>query len=141
MEDNFKTPLKIIAVLVCVVLILVVARVTYHYVYQTLPPEQVDVSMRYSPETRCRQDSPLYMLITNDSFREIISTSFVLLVKKRISNDDFIQLSERVYSTDKIIKAGASYEGCWVYPKLNTDYYVPEKLIYEINRKEIIFRD
>ena len=81
------------------------------------------------------------MLIKNDSYREIISTSFSLSVKKQISNNDYIQLLEKNYITDKIIKAGESYAGCWPYPKLNTDHYAPEKLRYEINGKQVAFRD
>lgn len=140
MKDLLKNPLKAVAVVVGIILLLIIARIAYNYLYYTLPPQQVNVSVKYSPGATCRVDSPIYMLITNDSSREIISTSFSLSVKKRINSDNFIQLLARNYSTDKIIKAGSSYGGCWAYPKLNTDHYVPEELIYEINGKQIMFR-
>ena len=141
MKDDLKKPLQVVAVLFGIVLVLVITRVSYNYVYHTLPPKQVDISVRYSPDNTCRTDSPIYMLITNNSSREIINTSFNLLVKKADNSESFIQLLVKKYSTDKIIKAGDSYGGCWAYPKLITAYYVPEKLIYEVNRKLIVFRD
>jgi len=141
MNDGLKKPLKIAAVLVSIVSVLIIARATYFYVYNTLPPRQVNISVRYSPDNTCRMNSPIYMLITNDSSREIINTSFNLVVKKGYNDDNFILLLEKDYSTDKIIKAGDSYGGCWAYPKLNTAHYVPEKLIYEINHKQIMFRE
>ena len=141
MNDSLKKPLKIAVVLVSIVLVLVVARATYIYVYHTLPPRQVNISVRYSPDNTCRVDSPIYMLITNDSSRDIINTTFNLLVKKGYNNGNFILLLAKDYSTDKIIKAGDSYGGCWAYPKLNTAHYVPEELTYEINRKQIMFRE
>jgi len=140
MKDILKNPLKVVAVLFGIILLLIIARTAYNYLYYTLPPQQVNVSVRYSPDVTCRMDSPIYMLVTNDSWREITSTSFSLSVKKRINGKNFIQLLARSYSTDKIIKAGGSYGGCWAYPKLNTDHYVPEELIYEINGKQIEFR-
>jgi hypothetical protein len=141
MKDSLKKPFKIVLVLVAIILAPLVARTTYYYMYYTLPPKQVDISVKYSPDVTCRADSPIYILITNDSRREIISASFRLLVKKRINDDNFIQLLAKNYSTDRIIKAGDSYGGCWVYPKLNTEHYVPEELIYEINGKQIVFSD
>jgi len=141
MKDDLKKPLQVVAVLFGIVLVLVITRVSYNYVYHTLPPKQVDISVRYSPDNTCRTDSPIYMLITNNSSREIINTSFNLSVKKADNSESFIQLLAKNYSTDKIIKAGDSYGGCWAYPKLITAYYVPEKLIYEVNRKLIVFRD
>ena len=141
MKDDLKKPLQVVAVLFGIVLVLVVIRVSYNYVYHTLPPKQVDISVRYSPDNTCRADSPIYMLITNNSSREIINTSFNLSVKKADSSESFIQLLAKNYSTGKIIKAGDSYGGCWAYPKLITAYYVPEKLIYEVDRKQIVFRD
>lgn len=141
MNDSLKKPLKIAVALVSIVLVLVVARATYNYVYHTLPPRQVNISVSYSPDNTCRMNSPIFMLITNDSSREIINTSFNLVVKKGYNNDNFILLLAKNYSTDKIIKAGDSYGGCWAYPKLNTDHYVPEELTYEINRTQIVFRD
>lgn len=141
MNDSLKKPLKIVTVMIVVILTLIVLYAGFNYLYHTLPPEQVSVSVSYSPDNTCRKDSPLYMLITNGSYREIISTSFILSVKKRVNNDNFIQLLLREYSTDKVIKAGDSYGGCWTYPELNTRHYVPEELIYEINRKQIKFSD
>ena len=141
MNDGLKKPLKIAAVLVSIVSVLIVARATYIYVYHTLPPMQVNISVRYSPDNTCRKDSPIYMLITNDSSHEIINTSFNLVVKKKYNDDNFILLLAKNYSTEKNIKAGDSYGGCWAYPKLNTAHYVPEELTYEVNRKQIMFRE
>lgn len=141
MKDSLKKPLMIVAVLVGIVLLLLVARATYNYLHYTLPPEQVNIAISYSPDTTCRMDSPMYMLITNDSSREIINTSFSLSIKKQNDNYNYIPLSARNYSTGKIIKAGNSYGGCWAFPKLETNKYIPEKLIYEITGKQIVFRD
>ncbi|NOQ88598.1 MAG: hypothetical protein GQ550_06700 [Gammaproteobacteria bacterium] len=141
MNDSLKKPLQIIVVLVGIILTLVVIRTTYYYVYHTLPPQQVNISVSYLPENTCRMDSPIYMLITNDSGREIINTTFSLLIKKKTNNDIFIRLLEKNYSTDKIIKAGDSYGGCWTFPKLNTNFYAPVELIYEVSRKQIVFKD
>ena len=141
MKDGLKKPLMIAAVVVGIALFAFAAHAAYNYVHYTLPPEQVNIVVSYSPDTACRIDSPVYMLITNDSSREIISTSFSLSIKKRINNDNFIQLLDRDYFTEKIIQAGDSYAGCWVYPKLNTEHYVAEELIYEIKSKDITFRN
>ncbi len=141
MNNVIKNPMKLIVVLSSIVLFVVAAITSYNYLYHTLPPEQVAIAISYSPDTSCRVDSPVYMLIKNDSYREIISTSFSLSVKKQINSNNYIQLLEKNYITDKIIKAGESYGGCWPYPKLNTDHYVPEKLMYEINTKQVAFRD
>jgi len=141
MNDSLKDHVKKIAVLVGTVLLVVVAYTAYEYLYHTLPPKQVDIAVSYLPDSTCREDSPIYMLIKNDSYREITSTSFSLSVKKEINSNNSIQLLEKSYFTDKIIKAGESYVGCWPYPKLNTDHYVPEKLMYEINSKQVAFRD
>lgn len=140
MNESLTTPLKVIAVLSGITLALLVVAASYDYVYHTLPPRQVTVAVSYSPDNTCRSDSPLYMLITNDSYREIINTSFSLSVKKQIDSDNSIQLLEKNYLTEQIIKAGDSYGGCWSYPKLNTKFYDPEKLIYELNGKEITFK-
>jgi hypothetical protein len=110
-------------------------------VYYILPPEQVNISVSYSPDVTCRADTPVYLVIKNDSLRDIINTSFMLSVKKESSGDNFIQLLEKKYSTDSLIKAGETYGGCWAYPKLITNHYVPEELIYEIKHKQIVFRD
>lgn len=136
-----KNPMKKIAVLFGSVIFVAAAITSYNYLYHTLPPKQVAIAISYSPETSCRSDSPVYMLIKNDSYREIISTSFRLSVKKEINSKNHIQLLEKNYTTDKTIKAGETYAGCWPYPKLNTDHYVPEKLRYEINSQQVAFRD
>jgi len=135
MKDSLKKHPTTVAVLTAIVL---AAGAAYYYAYQILPPEQVRITMSYSPDTPCRVDSPLYMLIVNDSLRDVISTSFTLTVKRAIDNN-FIQFLEKDYSTDRIIKAGESYAGCWVYPELNTKHYVPEELIYEIKHQQIVF--
>jgi len=140
MNDSLKKPLMTVAVLIGIVLLVSAARAAYEYLYITLPPQQVKVSISYSPQNNCREDSPVYMLITNDSYREIVNTSFNLTVKKTINGDNFIQLLSKNYSTDRVIKAGESYAGCWAYPKLNTEHYVPEELIYEISNEHVVFR-
>lgn len=141
MNNVKKNPMKLIAVLAGIALFIVAVTGSYHYLYHKLPPKQVAIAISYAPDTSCRVDSPVYMLIKNDSYREIISTSFSLSVKKQINSNTYIQLLEKNYITDRIIKAGESYGGCWPYPKLNTDHYVPEKLRYEINSKQVAFRD
>ena len=140
MNENINIPLKAVVVLVGIILALVILAASYNYLYYTLPPEQVNVSVSYSPANNCRSDSPVYMLITNDSYRDIITTSFSLSIKKGVDSDNFIQLLEKNYATEQAIKAGDSYGGCWAYPKLNTRFYDPEKLIYEIKRKQITFK-
>jgi hypothetical protein len=140
-DDSIKKPLMIVAVLLGIALLAYAGRAAFEYLYITLPPQQVAVSVSYSPETSCRADSPVYMLIKNDSYREIVNTSFTLSVKKTINGDNFIQLLTKDYSTDRVIKAGESYAGCWVYPKLNTEHYVPEELVYDINSQNVVFRD
>jgi len=140
MDDSLRKPLMIVAALLGTVLLVAAGRAAFEYLYVTLPPQQVSITVSYSPETSCREDSPVYMLIKNDSYREIVNTSFNLSVKKMIKGGNFIQLLAKDYSTDRVIKAGESYAGCWVYPKLNTQHYVPEELIYEINSKHVVFR-
>jgi len=140
-DDSLRKPLMIAAVLLGIVLLVTAARAAFEYLYITLPPQQVTITVSYSPETSCREDSPVYMLIKNDSYRDIVNTSFALSVKKTVKGDNFIQLLVKNYSTDRVIKAGESYAGCWVYPKLNTQHYVPEELLYEVNSKQVVFRD
>jgi hypothetical protein len=140
MNDSLKKPLMIAAVLLGIVLLSSAAAAAYEFLYITLPPKQVNISVSYSPESICREDSPVYMLIKNDSFREIVNTSFVLSVKKTINADNYIQLLTKNYSTDRVIKAGESYAGCWAYPKLNTEHYVPEELLYEVESQQVVFR-
>ena len=138
---NTTKPYKVITTLSAIVLTLFIAFFAYDYLRYTLPPKLVDVSMTYLPDTSCRDDSPLYMLITNDSYRTIINTSFTLVVKKRYNNDSFLQLLKKDYSTDTAIESSSSYGGCWSFPKLNTNYYVAEDLIYEIHNQRVVFND
>jgi hypothetical protein len=140
MSDRVKKPLMIAAVLLGMALLASAALAAYEYLYITLPPQLVTVSVSYSPDSTCREDSPVYMLIKNNSYREVVSTSFILTVKKAVKGDNFIQLLTKNYSTDRVIKAGESYAGCWAYPKLNTEHYVPEELIYEIVSQRVVFR-
>jgi hypothetical protein len=140
MNDSLKKPLMIVAVLLGIGLLTSAAFAAFDYLYVTLPPQQVNITVSYSPESACRKDSPVYMLITNDSYREIVNTSFTLFVKRTIDGDNFIQLLTKDYSTDRVIKAGESYAGCWAYPKLNTEHYIPEELIYEVNNQQVVFR-
>ncbi|MFV9615633.1 MAG: hypothetical protein ACNYZG_06730, partial [Gammaproteobacteria bacterium] len=77
---------------------------TYSYVYHTLPPQQVNISVAYLPDNTCRKDSPIYMLITNDSRREIINTTFSLLVKNRTNSDGFILLLEKNIQLIKLLR-------------------------------------
>ncbi|MBE9559939.1 MAG: hypothetical protein IMF15_04080 [Proteobacteria bacterium] len=141
MFSDTTKPLKIIVTLSVVTLTLMVAYQAYNYLRYTLPPEQVSVSISYSTDINCRKDSPLYMLITNDSYRRIINTSFSLYVKKKYDNDSFLLLLKKVYSTDKVIDADSAYGGCWSFPELNTRYYVPGDLIYEIKQQQVTFDD
>ncbi len=141
MIESFEKPLKIVGVLVVLIVLLFAARMAFDYVYYTLPPEQVKITVRYSPDYKCRLDSPVHMQIKNDSKREIISTSFSLAVKKDKSSENLTQLLAGNFTTDKVIQAGGSYEGCWSYPELKTDKYVPENLLYEIKRKKVVFSD
>ena len=140
MSDRVKKPLMIAAVLLGMALLASAALAAYEYLYITLPPQLVTVSVSYSPDSACREDSPVYMLIKNNSYREVVTTSFILSVKKAVKGDNFIQLLAKNYSTDRVIKAGESYAGCWAYPKLNTEHYVPEELIYETVSQQVVFR-
>jgi hypothetical protein len=141
MKVGLNKNYNFIAVPAGILSVLLLAFSAFYYMYYILAPEKVNVSVRYSPGAVCGMDTPIYMLITNDSYRDIIKTSFTLIVKKESGSDNFIQLLEKNYSTDSPVKAGDTYGGCWVYPKLITSHYVPEELIYEIKNKNIVFRD
>jgi len=141
MIDSLNKPLKIVGVLASIILILIAIRAAYAYVYYTWPPKQVNISVSYSPNTKCRAETPIYMLITNDSFREITSTSFGLAVRERNNSDNLVPLLARGYSTGKVIKSGSSYGACWEYPELATDDYDPKDLTYGVTRQQIAFRD
>lgn len=140
MKDDSKKPLNIVPALLGMASVMLLAAAAYYYLYYKLPPEQVSVSVKYSPAA-CSMETPVYMQITNDSLRDIMSTSFILLVKKQNDGDSFIQLLKKNYSSDRLIRAGETYGGCWAYPKLITSHYVAEQLIYEIEGKQILFSD
>ena len=139
-EINSKY-LKIASVVVVFIMLLVVARTAYTYLYYTLPPQLVDITVKYRPGPPCRDDTPIYMKITNGSYREVVGTSFVMSVKVDEQSDSIAQLSSSSYATDAIIKAGDDHEGCWPYPKLYNHTHAPEKLIYKVKRQLIKFSD
>ena len=101
----------------------------------------VSVTMKYSPAAPCREDTPMFMLIVNDSYREIVKTDFILSVKTGEDSEDLAQLLSRDYSTDTVIAAGGRYEGCWSYPKLYNYKHAPEKLLYQVKRQSVKFKE
>ncbi len=139
-EINSKY-LKIAAIIVAIILLLVASRTAYTYLYHKLPPQLVDITIKYQPGPPCRDDAPIYMKISNDSYREVVGASFVMSVKSEVQGDNIAQLSSSSYTTDTIIKAGDKHEGCWSYPKLYSHKIAPEKLIYKIKRQVINFSD
>lgn len=141
MKDSLIRNMKLVLVSLATVLVLLAVYAAYIYVYHTLPPTQVGITVGYSPETACRADAPVYMLIKNDSLREIVSTSFNLSIQKENESYNYLPMSARVYSTDRVISAGEAYGGCWSFPKLELKKYVPEKLIYKVTGQNIVFRD
>ena len=113
----------------------------YRYLYYSLPPQLLSITLKYQPEPPCRKDSPLYMQILNDSYRDVLGTSFALSVKASKDGDNIAQLLSNTYSTDTIIKAGKTHEGCWSFPKLYTNKHDPNELIYEVKRQVVRFGD
>ncbi len=81
------------------------------------------------------------MTIVNEGYREIIKTSFVLSVKVDEQSNSIAQLLSSNYSTDRVVAAGETYEGCWAYPKLYNNKHAPEKLLYEAKSQSIEFSD
>lgn len=133
-----KNP-KTIIFLVLALLALYPAYLAFYYLYYTLPPQQVSIDVKYQPEPPCRKDSPFYMRITNDSYRDVMGTSFKLSVKVDEHSDSIVQLSAENYSTDTVVKAGTAHEGCWTYPKVYKNKHDPYKLIYEVKQPVIRF--
>ena len=129
------------AIAVLILLLLITAGWAYKYLYYTLPPQLVSITLKYQPEPPCRKDSPLYMQILNDSYRDVLGTSFSLSVKVNENSENIAQLLSNTYSTDTIIKAGDSHEGCWSFPKLYTNKHDPYELIYEVERQVVRFSD
>lgn len=140
MTLDFKKIIKLIVSVAAIIIALFAAQKIYHYVQHTLPPTQVEITVKYSPHSPCRKDSPLYVAIFNDSHRQVNNTAFSLSVKKE-GGENLIQLLSSTYSKDQIIAPGDTYEGCWTYPKLNTNQYSPEELTFAIKRKVITFKD
>jgi len=132
---------KTAAIVVFILLLLFAALWAYKYLYYTLPPQLVSITLKYQPESPCRHDSPLYMQILNDSYRDVLGTSFSLSVKVNENSENIAQLLSNTYSTDTIIKAGDSHEGCWSFPKLYTNKHDPYELIYEVERQVVRFSD
>ncbi len=132
---------KIAAVAVFISLLLIAIRWAYIYLYYTLPPQLVSITLKYQPESPCRKDSPLHMQILNDSYRDVLGTSFAVSVKVNEDGDNIAQLLSNTYSTDTVIKAGKSHEGCWSFPKLYTSKHDPNELIYEAKRQVVRFQD
>jgi len=132
---------KTAAIVVFILLLLIAALWAYKYLYHTLPPQLVSITLKYQPESPCRKDSPLYMQILNDSYRDVLGTSFSISVKVNENSENIAQLLSNTYSTDTIIKAGDSHEGCWSFPKLYTNKHDPYELIYEVERQVVRFSD
>ena len=141
MNEMLSKYSKLAAVIVFILLLLIAARWAYNYLYYTLPPQLVSITLKYQPESPCRQDSPLHMLIQNDSYRDVLGTSFALSVKVSQDGDNIAQLLSNAYSTDTVIKASSSHEGCWSFPKLYTNKHDPNELIYEVKRQVVRFED
>ena len=139
--ENLVKPLKYAGILVGILLVVIVANETYKYFYYELPPKLVNVTVKYLPELPCRKDSPMHMLIVNDSYRYVIKTDFSLTVKVEEGSENLVPLLAGDYSTDELVEPGKFYEGCWSYPKLYNNKHAPESLIYSVKRKSITFSD
>jgi hypothetical protein len=129
------------AIVVLIASLLIAASWAYNYLYYTLPPQLVSITLKYQPEPPCRKDSPLYMQITNDSYRDVLGTSFVLSVKVDDEGDNIAQLLSNKYSTDTLIEARSTHQGCWSYPRLYVNKHDPHELIYEAKDQLINFSD
>ena len=141
MNEVLSKYTKLAVVVVFIMLLMIAALWAYRYLYYTLPPQLVSITLKYQPESPCRKDSPLYMQILNDSYRDVLGTSFSLSVKTSEGGDNIAQLLSSTYSTDTVIKAGKSHEGCWPFPKLYTYKHEPNELIYEAERQVVRFGD
>jgi hypothetical protein len=141
MNEILSKYTKTAAIAVFILLLVIAALWAYRYLYYTLPPQLVSITLEYQPESPCRKDSPLYMQILNDSYRDVLGTSFALSVKASKDGDNIAQLLSNTYSTDTIIKAGKTHEGCWSFPKLYTNKHDPNELIYEVKRQVVRFGD
>lgn len=139
--DHLVKPLKYAAILAGIVVVIISVNESYKYLYYKLPPTLVNVSVKYLPASPCRKDTPMYMLIINDSYRSVVSTSFILTVKVDEASENLIPLLAGNYSSDVLIKPGESHEGCWSYPKLYNNKHAPESLIYSVKRQSIKFAD
>ena len=111
----------------------------YRYLYYSLPPQLLSITLKHQPEPPCRKDSPLYMQIPNDSYRDVLGTSLALSVKVSGFGDNIAQLLSNRYSTDTIIKAGKSPEGCRSLPRSYTNKHEPNGLIYQVKRQIVRF--
>lgn len=140
MALDFKKIFKMIGLVAAIIISLFVLKEVFHYVQYTLPPTQVDITVKYSPHSPCRKDSPLYVAIFNDSHRQVDNISFSLSVTKD-GGDNLIQLLSSTYSKEQTIAPGDTYEGCWSYPELKTNKYAPEELTFEVKRKVVTFED
>lgn len=141
MNEAFTKYSKPAAIVVLIVSLLIAASWTYNYLYYTLPPQLVSITLKYQPESPCRKDSPLYMQITNDSYRDVLGSSFELSVKVDEKGDNIAQLLSNRYSTDTRIEARSTHHGCWSYPRLYVNKHDPHQLIYEAKNQVIKFSD
>ena len=135
-----KNP-KAIIIIVLILLALYPAYLAFNYLYYTLPPQLVTIEVKYQPDSPCRKDSPFYMRITNDSYRDVLGTSFTLSVKVDEESDSIVQLAAQSYTTDTVVAAGTSHEGCWTYPKLYRNKHDPHNFIYQVKKPVIRFSD
>lgn len=139
--ENSKKPLKYAAIVIGIMLLLIAANETYKYLYNTLPPKLVSVTIKYLPESPCRKDTPIHMLVVNESYRHVVKASFTLAIKEDEGSHNLMPLSAGNYSTDELIEAGKSYEGCWSYPKLYNNKHAPESLMYIVKNQVIKFAE
>lgn len=141
MNEILSKNSKAIIIIVLILLALYPAYLAFNYLYYTLPPQLVSIEVKYQPDAPCREDSPFYMRITNDSYRDVLGTSFTLSVKVDEESDSIVQLAAQSYTTNTVVAAGTSHEGCWTYPKLYRNKHDPYKLIYQVKKPVIKFSD
>ena len=141
MNEIISKHAKTALIAVLILLLLFAAHAAYKYLYYTLPPQLVSIKVRYLPDAPCRQDTPFYMQIVNDSYRDVLGTSFTLSVKVDEKSESIVQLSANAYSTDTVVKAGTTHEGCWPYPRLYKNKHDRNKLIYEVLQPNVNFGD
>ena len=140
--------IKIVGVVISLVVVIFLVYFLYSKTIETLlkyEKDKVDVSVVYSFAENCKKEEyPLSVEIKNYSNRTILETEFQIKVTRKGYSKDIT--SEHglyyPYSTDIIIKPGATFYNCWKVPFLKDLYkdYAKKDLIYKIIWKDVKFK-